>query len=138
MGKEMKFATEVVFKGTPDEFQEMTQALVKLPVRVRVPWPFPYPGGWPVPLDQLLSKKVLDGLVEDRQKIKIIEGIRGGIRDPHLHVKNQVVLLDRPAFKQMVGLVAQKLAEQIAEGGTYMQTVGAIQDMVEMQDLMMP
>jgi hypothetical protein len=72
----------------------------------------PLPGVMPVA--QLLDKELLHKIVYDVPKVKIIEGIDGGIRNPHLHLEDGVVFLDRVKFKEIVGQVAKELADKLA------------------------
>lgn len=61
----------------------------------------------------LLSTELLGKIAEGMPRVKINKGIHGGIRNPHLHVANEVVLLDRARFKQLVGQVAEQLAKDL-------------------------
>jgi len=70
----------------------------------------PPPPGIPA-IAKLLSKEMLNRLTKDMPKIKIIKDIDGGMRNAHLHVGNEVVLLDRARFKELVGQVAAEMAK---------------------------
>jgi hypothetical protein len=122
------FRTEIEFIGSIEEFTQVAEALVKLPIRLRVEWPPDHTAGcWPLPLDQLLSRSFIKKVIADRPRFVIPDpGIYGGIRPPHLHVKNEIVLLDRSQFKDLVGRVAHELAGRIAERADYTETVDAI------------
>jgi ABC-type siderophore export system fused ATPase/permease subunit len=48
-------------------------------------------------------------------RLRINEGIRGGIRNPHFHVADEIVLLDDGRFKELVGQVAKELAKDLLE-----------------------
>ena len=80
----------------------------------------------------MLNDRILDKITEGMPRInaKIIQGIAGGIRDPHLHLDDDVVLLDRIRFKEVAGQVAQELAERLADKTGYTETVGAIRNLV--------
>lgn len=70
----------------------------------------PFPGIWPI--TKLFSKELLDKITQGMLRIKIND-IHGGIRNPHLHVRNEVVLLDRARWKEFVGQVAMKLSKDL-------------------------
>lgn len=124
------FRTEIEFKGSTEEFEKVATALARLPIRLRVEWPPDHTAGcWPIGPEQIISKQVLDKVIEGMPQLKIIRDIRGGIRNPHLHVKDQVVLLDRARFKEVVGQVAMELAGRIAERAEYTEAVGAIRNL---------
>lgn len=71
----------------------------------------PFPGIKGV--TKLLSRELLDKIAKDMPRFKIIKNIDGGIRNPHLHVENEVVLLDKARFKEVVGQVAMELAKDL-------------------------
>ncbi len=117
MSPEIKWRGVVEFNGTEEEFNQFAERLASLPVQVEIPeWvrPRPIPGGWPVAVESLLDRKSLEGLMkgQPRIKVKFVDGINGGIRNAHLHIDDQVVLLDRAQFKELVAGVAAKLAAQ--------------------------
>lgn len=70
--------------------------------------PIPYPG---FPPPEFLGKVVIDNLAKDMPRIKINKDIYGGIRNPHLHIKNEIVLLNKERFKELVGRVATNLSK---------------------------
>lgn len=131
MDKTITFRTEIEFKGSIAEFEKVAVALAELPIRVRVEWPPGHTAGcWPIGPEELLSKKVLERVTEGMARFKIIRDIPGGIRDPHLHIRDEVVLLDRARFKEVVGQVAMELAGRLAERAEYTETVGAIRKLM--------
>jgi len=129
MNDQFEWKAEITFKGTADEFNEMTASLgeVLKAGRVAIDIPelrkYPYPGdGWggimpfPRPPHQVeFSKRLnLNAIAEGmpRMKIKPFPGIDGGIRTPHMHMGDEVVLLDREQFKMFAGEVARELASR--------------------------
>lgn len=72
--------------------------------------PKPYPG---FPPPEFLGKAVIDHLVKDMPRIKINKDIYGGMRNPHLHIKNEIVLLNKERFKELVGHVATNLSKEL-------------------------
>ena len=79
-----------------------------------VPLPEKTLGGIPA-IAKLLNKEVLDKLSQGMPKIKLIRDIYGGMRNAHFHIGNEVVLLDRARFKELVGRVAESMAKGFAE-----------------------
>ena len=108
---------QLKFIGSSAQFNELSAVLEKYPVEFEIPeWagiPDHLAGCFPIPIDLLMSKdqtkKLTDGM--HRIKIKYLRDIRGGIRTAHIHLNDQVVLLDRERFKAMVKSVAVELAE---------------------------
>ena len=66
-----------------------------------------------IPVDKLLERARLEKITanQPRIKLRLIKDIRGGIRSPHMHLADEVVLLNRNRFKTLVGEVASVLAE---------------------------
>ena len=125
MDDKIIFRTEIEFAGPIAEFEKVAAALAELPVRVRAEWPPGHTAGcWPIPPEKLLSKKVLERVTEGMPRI-VIRPIPGGIRDPHLHIGDEAVLVDRLRFKEVVGQVAMELAGRLAQRAEYAETVGA-------------
>jgi hypothetical protein len=87
-------------------------------------------GGWPIP-DFRIPIKVLDEILKDCPRIAI-EGagavakksaetaiylrkiIAGGIRMPHLHLKDEIILMDKPALQKYLQAAAEEV-ENIAD-----------------------
>jgi hypothetical protein len=133
MNKTITFKTEIEFRGSAEEFGKVAAALVELPIRIRVEWPPGHLAGcWPVLINEVINDSILDKITEGMPRIsaKINQGIPGGIRDPHLHLRDEVVLLDKNRFKQLAGQVAQELTERLADKAGYTETVGAIRNLV--------
>jgi len=84
-------------------------------------------GGWPVPFFRL-SPEALKAVIAEAPRITISSPavgerslalqnevllkklIAGGIRMPHLHIDNEIVLLDKPAFQNYLKSVAKEVA----------------------------
>lgn len=114
-----------------DEFEKIVASLVELPITVRVrEWPIGHTiaGCWPIPIDHL-RLPIFEKIVKNKPKI-VIRPLPGGIRIPHLHVMDKVVLVDRKEFKQVIGEVAKELAGKLSEKAEYIETVGAIRNLV--------
>lgn len=131
MEREITFRTEIEFKGSLKQFEEVAATLVKLPIRIRVEWePGHTAGCWPMPIENIFGKQYLSKITEGIEPLKIIKDIRGGIRDPHLHIKDQIVLIDRNKFKEVVGKAAMEIAGRIAEISEYPEAIGTIRRLV--------
>jgi hypothetical protein len=88
-------------------------------VEVRIPeWKHVPPqhlaGCNPEPFADLLGPDVLTKIVGDlpRMRVQFIKDIPGGIRTAHVHLGDEVALLDRAKFRTLVGQVARALAER--------------------------
>lgn len=121
MDPKITWKAQVQFAGTPEEFNALSAALDKFNIRV-IPeaiWPRPpWPGLIPMTASELLAPRVIEALVANaslKTRLEFLKGIRGGIREPHLHLVDEVVFLDRTAFKSYVSRVAQALAERRAD-----------------------
>ncbi|MCF6291749.1 MAG: hypothetical protein L3J03_12235 [Desulfobacterales bacterium] len=134
MNGKITFRAEIEFQGSADDLAKMLKTIDKLPVRViidKIPLPFPFPGGWPIPPVKILPRDILPKIVKANPVLsRDIPGrIDGGIRDPHLHVDDQLVMLGREEFGQVVGMAAESIARELAAGADYQQTVGALREL---------
>jgi hypothetical protein len=133
-----EWKAEIRFKGGAADFAKLADAIRELPVEIHVPeWarrPRHLAGCMPVPVDVLLGEEHLKKITEGapRVRIKYIRDIYGGIRTAHLHLKDDVVLLDRARFKTVVSQVAHELAarrvERIEDYVDIMNKVGPLAD----------
>jgi hypothetical protein len=138
MDDKITFRAEIEFYGSPDELASVIEGVRRMPVRVIVdkwPHPIPFPGLWPFPILKVLSPDVLAKYTKGRPVFpeKILDDIRGGIREPHLHFKDQVALLDRETFSKVMGSVAEQIVQEIAMDGDYFETIGALRELSEME-----
>lgn len=108
---------EIVFKGTVEEFNKLAKLLEPQPVKVVIAeWAkinrTHLAGCNRVAVDKLLGRARLEKIIANQLRIKpqFIKDICGGIRSPHMHLADEVVLLDRNRFKTLVGEVASELA----------------------------
>ncbi len=119
MNDRIKWKAEVAFEGTLAEFTAFKEALEKQPVAISVAeWVRPghFAGYIPVDFRVRLDSAKLKQMVEGMPRLQYagIKEIAGGIRTPHLHLGDDVVLVDRERFKTIVGEVARDLFEQRA------------------------
>ena len=129
--KEITFRTEIEFKGSIAEFGKMAAVLKDQPIDIGVEWPPDHIYGcWPIGPQKLLRAEVLQTVTKDMPRFILVETIHGGIRDPHLHIGNEVVLLGRERFKELVGQVAMRLAGDLAAVADHQEAVGAIRNLV--------
>lgn len=128
------FETTLRLKGDLGEIEELTHKVFGEMAAemeyVDFIYPRPFPGGWPILIQELFDRRKLASLVEGMPHLKIIEGIDGGMRNPHLHMDDQIVLLDRGRFREVVGHVAMALATKFAEEAEYPEVVGAMHNFV--------
>lgn len=80
-------------------------------------------GGWPVPLAEIASHRLLAKYAELGHRLNTLERIDGGEVVPHFHLKDDVILLERNEFKQLIGEVAMELATELAGRVDYETTV---------------
>lgn len=117
MSDKLTWKAEIKFRGTVKEFNQFAEMLEKAPVEVNIPeWikiPQHLAGCFPFPVESILTRDQIKKITADMQvvQLKYVRDIRGGIRSPHLHIEDQIVLLDRDRFKIMVKNVAEQLAE---------------------------
>ena len=86
------------------EFQE--QHDLKL-----LPWS-PY-GGWPIPLDRF-DRLLVERAAEQGRRVRPLDGIQGGEVGPHVHLGDEIYLLEPVAFRALIGEVAAKLSREFA------------------------
>lgn len=132
MTDKFEWKAEIKFQGTAEEFHKFREvieaALETGNISIEIPEWKPRPrhlaGCFPRPIDDILDKVRLEALIKDKARFQFpyIRDIYGGIRTAHLHLGNEVVLLDRAQFKTMVTEVAHELAAKRVE---------AVEDYVE-------
>jgi hypothetical protein len=121
MAERFVWAGNMRFVGTAEEFNRLAGVLAEMPVQFEIPeWIGRKPhlaGCNPIGLDDLIGQPIITKLIEGmpRLQIKYIKDIAGGIRDPHLHLKGEVVMLDRERFRVFVGEAAKTLAMRRAD-----------------------
>ncbi|MFW9973374.1 MAG: hypothetical protein ACFFDF_24535 [Candidatus Odinarchaeota archaeon] len=109
---DLEFKTEVVFKGSVEEFQEFAVNLVKLPVKLKYDriWRlWKKAGSMPVPMELILRSDELRNLVQAEKRFKLIKDIDGGIRNAHFHIDDEIVLIDRDVFEKFTEKVAERM-----------------------------
>jgi hypothetical protein len=113
---------EVSFEGNIDEFKEFKTALDKYRVQASIPGlkglatgsgyaKFEYAVSFKQNPAQF--EKFVAG--EPRVQLAQIGGISGGMRNPHLHLGDEVVIVDKARFKALLGEVAKAVAERKVE-----------------------
>ncbi len=145
MADTMTWKAEIKFSGTVDQFNKFAEMLENARVEVKIPeWdkiPNHLAGCSPFPIDNILSRDQLKKIIDKQPtvQIKYIRDIKGGIRTPHLHLKDQVVLLDQDKFTDMVKNVAERLAvmrvERLDDYLDVMKTVNDIGRFDSIQEL---
>lgn len=129
--REITFRTEIAFKGSIAEFQKVAAVLKDQPIDMRVEWPPDHTMGcWPIEPQKLIGGEILEKVVKGMPRFKLVKSIDGGIRDPHLHIGDEIVLLGREQFKDLVEQVAMRLAGDLAAVADHAETVGAIRNLV--------
>ncbi len=108
----------VEFEGTPADFEKFSVVLAQEGVRVSVDTESIFAEltkrGYVAPV-RWETIDVMNQLNESnslRMTSAAIRDIAGGIRTPHLHVGDDIVLVDRNQFKSLLGQVARDVFEQ--------------------------
>lgn len=83
-------------------------------------------GGWPIPFARIAGKEIIEKYAKQGIRLEKLDGIRGGEVVPHLHLGDEVIILDRSQFKELVGEVATKLATDLVEKLDYDKVVDVI------------
>jgi hypothetical protein len=129
---------EIIFRGDAKEYTQLAAAFEKLPVEINIPeWRRPHhlAGCFPFPVESLLGRDLLDNIIDGmpRVPVKFIKGIPGGIRPAHLHIGNEIVLLDRNRFRTYASAVAAEMAKILVdtEGLDYVDVMGPINELTQ-------
>jgi hypothetical protein len=116
--KTVAWKGQVEFEGTPEDFDKFAVALSQTGVHVSVDRGSTIDNltkrGYvaPVRWDMIGVAKQLNESNSLRMTSRAIGDIAGGIRTPHLHVGDDIVLVDRDHFKSLLGQVARDIFEQ--------------------------
>jgi hypothetical protein len=130
--KEIKFRTEIGFTGSIAEFEKMITTLKEQTIEIGVQWPPDKTlGCWIVEPQRLLVAEVIETITKGMPRFKLVKSIKGGIRNPHLHIGDEVVLLGREQFRKLAGQVALKLAGDLATVADHAETVSAIRNLAQ-------
>ncbi|RXK88394.1 hypothetical protein EST62_03310 [Chlorobaculum sp. 24CR] len=123
----IKWKGEITFEGSADEFNTFKEMLQKSAVKVTLPdsdlgklIDIHFAGYIRPRLDVIFKADRLKKLTEGAQRIpfKIVEGIAGGIQTPHIHVGDEVVLVSKEQFKEVIGEVARTMAIKDIDAAT--------------------
>jgi hypothetical protein len=112
----LKWKGEVTFEGTIEQFYAFKTAIENHPISITVPeydnkrFQIVHGSGYISPaalagLKQAQLEKLTAG--EPRVQFARIKNIAGGIRTPHLHLADEVVLVDKERFKTFLGEIAR-------------------------------
>ncbi len=114
----IKWKGEIEFEGPVEQFRELAKLLETTRVKVTVGDLGKRPGwlsGYPrLLVTEFLKPERMDQLIKDRRMtlVDAIHGIPGGIRVPHVHIRDRVALFGREEFKLYAGELAKTLAEK--------------------------
>lgn len=116
----IKWQGQITFDGTVEEFNAFKEMLQNSAVKVALPdselagkLQHYHIAGYIRPrIDVIFKADRLKKLTEGAQRIpfKIVEGIPGGIQTPHIHLGDEVVLVSKEQFKEVIGEVARTVA----------------------------
>jgi hypothetical protein len=117
----LRWKAEITFEGTVENFNAFKASLEKLPIAVSIGEhvlpPMHRAGYIPAGLLAGFRAGQLEKLIEGapRMQFRSIKDIAGGIRTPHLHLGDEVVLVDKERFKAILGEVAKDIFEHRVE-----------------------
>jgi hypothetical protein len=118
----LKWKAEVTFEGTVEQFQTFKTAMERQPITVSMtefdPGRLrPNSGYASFEYATVFKPEQLDKLTagQPRMQSAQIGGIAGGIRTPHLHLGDDVVLIDKGRFKTVLGEIARNVFERRVE-----------------------
>lgn len=139
MDTNLTWKAQIIFRGDAKEFAQLANALERFPVEVAIPeWKFrPHhlAGCMPYPIDRLLGGDVIDKIIEGmpRMQIKFVKDIPGGIRPAHLHIGDEIVLLNQERFRTFASTVAAELATMLVdmEGNDYVDVMVPVNSLIE-------
>ena len=139
MEQRIRWQGELSFHGTEKDFAKLAAILDSHRVRVEIPeWRIIKKGHLAgcnrIAVDTLLKAKSVEEIVAGQPRIKppFIKDICGGIRSPHLHLGDEVVLLNRKRFKLMAGQVASELAmARVDKYNDYITAIGSVNGLAD-------
>jgi hypothetical protein len=141
MDENIRFEGVLTYEGAPKELQGYLQKLKGTGVKVGplpgVPyaapvgwepggpiWPIPFPGiPIPFPIRRVIEEKgFMEGFIKSHNpppiiRIEVFPDIRGGIRDFHVHLGNEVFVMGAQTFEILVRKAADELYER-GQGNT--------------------
>ena len=127
--REIEFGTEIRFKGKVGDLERLVVTIGELPIDIFPRHPIGRTAGiWPWPPMELVDQALIEDIIEGQPRF-VLKDINGGIRDPHFHMGDEIVLLDRKKFQVLIKDVAGKLAEKFAGEANYPETLGAIRSL---------
>ncbi|MFX1566364.1 MAG: hypothetical protein ACFFCH_10275 [Promethearchaeota archaeon] len=125
--EEIAFRNEIAFKGTIEEFNRALAELDKRELEIGRIFKKPHLAGcWPVSPMKVLGREAISRMLEGQKRIKLVKPIPGGLLVPHFHWENEIVLMNRQKFKELVTSVAGEIAGLKAMKGDYAQTLEAL------------
>jgi len=121
--KKLVWKGEVTFEGTIEEFKAFATTLTSQRVSISISETLGRLGpnaGYMRPIDYntLVQKSILDKMQQEATHVPLPGIIAGGIRSPHLHVGQEVLLVSKEQFRTFLGDVARQMTENHVEGET--------------------
>jgi hypothetical protein len=80
-------------------------------------------GGWPVALARLVGEDVVARFAKRGVRSRRLDGIDGGDMTAHVHLGDDIYLLETEVFQELVGEVARRLTTEFAGKFDYEKTV---------------
>ncbi|MCP4216557.1 MAG: hypothetical protein GY765_18040 [bacterium] len=79
--------------------------------------------------DKIVNSPQIEKFTEGMKRIKL-ERIDGGMRNPHIHIGNEVVLFQQEKFKELVSYVAADLSVNVFEAKGFEGTVEVLENLL--------
>ena len=116
-GKQLVWKAEVTFQGTVDDFKALAHAMAAHKISISTGESFGQLGthaGYmrPVDVQTIVSQRELEIMQKDATSVPLPAIIAGGIRAPHFHMGQDVLLVSKEQVKAFLGEIAGQLTEE--------------------------
>jgi hypothetical protein len=118
--KMLRWKGEVTFEGTPEQFKSFIEVLSSHSVAINISELAGHLGrnaGYvkPIEIGAVIAERMMNRISKEAVRMPMPGIIAGGIRSPHLHVGQEVLLVSKEQFKTFLGDVARQIAENRVE-----------------------
>ncbi len=114
----IKWKGEVTFEGSPEQLKALLEGFAAAKAKINIPeWAGRIrhlAGCSPLPIKDFLKQEHLDRLIKGARMVNVgpLVPIPGGIRVPHIHVGDQIALVNQEQFRQYAGELAKAMADR--------------------------
>jgi hypothetical protein len=130
MKQKIRFEAIVTFDGSFEQFEKLTELMSSMSESVHV-----IPGNlvsddpegvWTYDPESVLTVERIAQMSIGMPRLNGGKAIGGGVKEPHLHMKDEIVLLSPDRFREYVKQVASTMADDIALKADSAQAVRAL------------